>query len=64
MRRNPDEREPRAPAIAIWTVTGLLLGVAVSIVMGSFPIPAVIFALIGLALGFYLTRPKYTPSDD
>jgi hypothetical protein len=64
VRRNPDDREPRAPAIAIWTVTGLLLGVAVCIVLGSFPIPAVICGLIGLAYGLYTTRAKYTPTDD
>ena len=64
MRHNPDEREPRAPAIAIWTVIGLLLGVAVSIVMGSFPIPVVVCGLIGLAYGLYTTRTKYTPTDD
>ena len=64
MRRNPDEREPRALAVAIWTVTGLLAGVAVSIVMGNFPLPVVICGAIGLAFGFYTTRVKYTPSDD
>ena len=64
MRRNPADREPRAPAVAIWTVTGLMLGVAVSIVVGSFPIPVVICGLIGLAVGLYTTRVKYTPSDD
>lgn len=64
MRDDPDRREPRAPAIAIWTITGLLAGVAVSIATGSFPIPVIVCGLIGLAFGFYLTRVKYTPSDD
>jgi hypothetical protein len=64
VREDPDRREPRAPAIVIWTVTGLLAGVAVSVVTGSFLIPVVICALIGLAFGVYLTRVKYTPSDD
>ena len=64
MRHNPDEREPRAPAVAIWTVTGLLAGVAVSVVMGSFPVPALICGLIGMAYGLYTTRARYTPSDD
>ena len=64
VRRNPDEREPRAPAVAIWTVTGLLAGVAVSVVAGSFPVPAIICGLIGLAFGLYMTRVKTTPGDD
>jgi len=33
-------------------------------VTGSFPIPVLICALIGLAFGLYTTRVKYTPSDD
>jgi hypothetical protein len=64
VRRNPDDREPRAPAVAIWTVTGLFVGVAASVVAGSFPAPAVICGLIGLAFGLYLTRTKHTPTDD
>ena len=64
MRSNPDEREPRAPAVAIWTVTGLFAGVAVSVVAGSFPIPAIVCGLIGLGFGLYMTRVKITPSDD
>jgi uncharacterized membrane protein len=64
VRHDPDKREPRAPAVAIWTVIGLLVGVAVTIVSGSFPIPAIICGLLGLAYGLYTTRVKYTPSDD
>jgi hypothetical protein len=43
---------------------GLLVGLAISIVMGNFPLPVVICGAIGLAFGLYMTRVKYTPSDD
>ena len=50
--------------MAIWTLVGLLVGLAASIVTGSFPIPLIICGLIGLAFGLFMTRVKYTPSDD
>lgn len=64
VQNDPNAREPRLPAVIIWTVTGLLAGIAVSIVAGAFPVPAVIGAAIGLAYGLYTTRTKYTPTDD
>ncbi len=64
MRNDPTFNEPRCPAIAIWTVSGLLLGLAVSIVGGFFPVPLVVGAVIGLAVGLFVTRAKYTPEDD
>ena len=64
MKDDPTFREPRWPAVAIWTVCGLLLGVAFSIVVGAFPIPAVVGGIIGLLVGLYQTRVKYTPDDD
>ena len=64
MRNDPDFREPRLPAVAIWTVTGLLLGLAFTIVAGNFPLPALIGGVLGLLGGLYLTRVKKAPGDD
>src|SRR6476619_4376084 len=64
MRNDPTFTEPRWPAIAIWTFSGLLLGLAFTIVVGFFPVPLVIGALIGWAVGLFMTRVKYTPEDD
>lgn len=50
--------------MAIWTVTGLLAGVAVAIVTGSFVVSIVICALLGLAYGLFTTRTKHVPMDD
>lgn len=63
MRNDPNFREPRWPAVLIWTVSGLLVGLAVSII-GGFPVPLVIGAAIGLAVGLFLTRSKFIPEDD
>ena len=35
MRNDPELREPRLPAVAIWTLTGLLMGLALGIVTGA-----------------------------
>jgi len=64
VRKDPDSREPRGPAVAIWTVTGLLVGVALAIVTGSFMVSIVICAAIGLIFGLYITRTKHVPTDD
>ena len=64
VRKDPDSREPRAPAVAIWTVTGLLVGVALAIVTGSFLVSIVVCAAIGLIFGLYITRTKHVPTDD
>jgi len=64
VRKDPDSREPRAPAVAIWTVTGLLVGVALAIVTGSFVVSIVVCAAIGLIFGLYITRTKHVPTDD
>ena len=64
MRNDPTFREPRWPAILIWTASGLLLGLAVTIIGGFFPVPLVIGGLVGLALGLFMTRTKYIPEDD
>ncbi len=62
--RTPDAREPRAPAIAIWTLTGAFVGLAGGVVMSNVPLLVVIFAVIGLLYGLYTTRPKRTPDED
>jgi uncharacterized membrane protein len=64
VRKDPDSREPRGPAVAIWTVTGLLIGVALAIVTGSFMVSIVVCAAIGLIFGLYITRTKHVPTDD
>jgi len=64
VRRNPDDREPRAPAVAVWTVTGLLAGVALAIVLGIVVLPVAFGAIAGLLFGLYTTRTKHTPTDD
>ena len=64
VRKDPERREPRAPAVAIWTVTGLLVGVALAIVTGSFVVSIVVCAAIGLVFGLYITRTKHVPTDD
>ena len=64
MRNDPTQSEPRWPAILIWTASGLFLGLAVSIIGGLFPIPMLVGAGIGLAVGLFLTRVKYVPEDD
>ena len=63
MRKNPDAREPRAPAIAIWTVTGLLVGLALGVVLGNLAVPMTIGAAVGVLYGFFTTRPRDPPSD-
>ncbi len=64
MRNDPSFTEPRWPAVLIWAFSGLLLGLVTSIIGGSFPVPLVIGAVIGLAVGLFVTRDKYTPDDD
>ncbi len=61
--RTPDGREPRAPAIAIWTLTGAFVGLAAGVVLSNVPLFVVIFAVVGLLYGFYTTRPKRTFDD-
>ncbi len=50
--------------MGIWTLSGLLMGVAMGIVLGAFPLPQVIFGLLGLAFGLFTTRHKEVPDDD
>ena len=64
MRNDPNFNEPRWPAVLIWTVSGMLVGLAVSIIGGIFPVPFIICAVIGLAVGLFVTRVKYVPEDD
>jgi hypothetical protein len=64
VRNDPTFREPRWPAILIWTASGLFLGLAVSIIGGLFPVPLIVGGVIGLAVGLFLTRVKYVPEDD
>ena len=65
VRKDPQSRDPRAPAVAIWTVTGVLLGLAFGIVVGGGPrVPVLVGAILGLLLGLYITRTKPGPIDD
>ena len=64
MRNDPTLSEPRWPAVLIWTVSGLLLGLAVSIIGGLFPIPLLVGGVLGLVVGLFVTRAKYLPEDD
>ena len=64
MKKDPNARESRLPAVAIWTVSGLLLGLAFGLVVSSFPIPAVVGVAIGLAFGLFITRAKFVPDED
>ncbi|HEY7814700.1 MAG TPA: hypothetical protein VIC62_15755 [Nakamurella sp.] len=64
MRNDPNKREPRAPAVAIWTLCGVLVGVAGGVLLGSFLLPVVVCAGFGLLYGLFTTRPKELPDDD
>jgi hypothetical protein len=64
VRDDPEFHEPRWPAVGIWTVTGFLVGVALSLVVGSFPVPALICAVLGLLFGLFMTRQKFVPDED
>jgi hypothetical protein len=57
-------REPRAPAIAIWAVSGLLLGLAFGIVAGGVLVPMLAGAVLGALFGLFTTRAKPGPIDD
>ena len=64
VRKAPDAKEPRAPAVAIWTFTGAFAGLAAGVVLSNLVLLILIGGLLGLAFGMYMTRPKHTPSDD
>lgn len=64
VRRAPDAKEPRAPAVAIWTFTGAFAGLAAGVVLSNLVLLVLIGGLLGLAFGMYTTRQKQTPTDD
>ena len=64
VRNNPQSREPRAPAVAIWAFSGLLLGVAFGIVVGGVLVPMLVGAVLGALFGLFATRVKPGPIDD
>lgn len=64
MRKDPQYRESRIPALLIWTATGLLAGLAIALVSSSFPVPVLIGAALGLAYGLFATRTRFTPDED
>ncbi len=64
VRSDPDAREPRAPAIAIWTLSGLIVGVAAGVISGSFLVAMAIFGGLGLLYGVFATRRRDMPEDD
>jgi hypothetical protein len=61
---DPNWREPRAPAIAIWTITGLLVGVAAAVVLSLWVLAPVVGAGLGLLYGLYTTRRREVPGGD
>ncbi len=64
MNKDPSAREPRGPAIAIWTVAGLALGLAFGVVAGNALLTLATGALLGVLFGVFTTRPKARPLDD
>ena len=64
MRKDPEFREPRLPAIAIWTLIGLLVGVALGVFTGLLLLLPIVGAALGLLYGLYSTRVKFVPEDD
>jgi hypothetical protein len=63
MRTDPD-RESRWPAVAVWTISGVLAGLALTVIAGSFPVPMLIGTALGLAWGLFSTRKKFVPDED
>jgi fatty acid desaturase len=64
VRKDPQSRESRAPAIAIWTVSGLLVGLAFGIVVGGVLVPMLVAAVLGALFGLFTTRSKPGSIDD
>lgn len=64
VQKDPNWREPRAPAIAIWTLTGLLVGVAAAVVLSLWVLAPVVGTGLGLLYGLYSTRHRELPEDD
>ncbi len=64
MRNDPNWREPRWPAILIWTIAGLLVGVAGGIVLGLIVLLPVVGTGLGLLYGLFTTRRRQVPDDD
>ena len=64
MRNDPEAREPRLPAVAIWTLTGLLMGLALGIVTGELLVAVLLGGLLGLSWGMFTTRSRQRPLDD
>lgn len=64
MPTDPNWREPRAPAIAIWTVFGLLIGVAAAVVLNLWLLAPIVGGGLGLLYGLFTTRRRELPEDD
>lgn len=64
MKNDPDWREPRAPAIAVWAITGLLVGIAAAVVLNLWILAPVVGTGFGLLYGLYTTRRRQLPEDD
>ena len=64
MRNDPQSREPRAPAVAIWASSGLLFGLAFGIVVGGVLVPMLVGAVLGALFGLFTTRTKPGSIDD
>jgi hypothetical protein len=64
VQKDPNWREPRAAAIAIWTITGLLVGVAAAVVLNLWVLAPVVGTGLGLLYGLYTTRPRQVPEED
>ena len=64
VRSDPNWREPRWPAVAIWTVTGLLAGVALAVVLNLWILGPIVGVGLGLLYGVFTTRRRNVPEDD
>ncbi|HEY5878279.1 MAG TPA: hypothetical protein VIU11_05180 [Nakamurella sp.] len=64
MQNDPNWREPRAPAVAIWTLFGLLVGVAGGFLTGLLVLLPVVCGTFGLLYGLFTTRRRQLPEDD
>jgi hypothetical protein len=49
--------------VAVWTLFGVLVGVAGGILFGSFLLPVVVGTGLGLLFGLFTTRKMHLPDE-